>query len=98
MVPGPVPLDPECEEELPARQVPQLASCAQRLSDDVHGPQDRKAGPVYERSGGKITERKCLLFRCSFVWGSPNGSLGRNNILAKKVNKCNVKSMCIALT
>ena len=54
MVTGSVPLDPEREEELPARQVPQLASRAQRLSDDVHGPQDRKARQVHERPRGKI--------------------------------------------
>ena len=51
---GPVPLDPEREEELPARQVPQLASRAQRLSDDVHGPQDRQARQVHERPRGEI--------------------------------------------
>jgi len=49
-----VSLDSEREEELPARQVPQLASRAQRLSDDVHGPQDRQARQVHERPRGEI--------------------------------------------
>ena len=46
-------MDPEREEELPAGEVPQLAPRPQRLPDHVHASQDRKAGPVHERSGGQ---------------------------------------------
>ncbi len=40
-------LDLECEEELQASQVSQLASCVQRMSDHVHHFKDWKVGQIH---------------------------------------------------
>ena len=40
-------MDFECEEKLPAGEVPQLAPRPQRLPNHVHRPQDRQDGAVH---------------------------------------------------
>ena len=45
-------MGPECQEELPACQVPQLATRPERLPDDVHDAQDREDGQVHGRPRG----------------------------------------------
>ena len=44
---GLVPLGAKCQEELPTRQLSQLAARAQRLSDHVHCAKDGKNGSVH---------------------------------------------------
>ena len=41
-------MDPEREEELQAREVPQLEARPQRLSDHVHRLENGKAGSIHE--------------------------------------------------
>jgi len=45
-----VSLDFERQEELSAGQIPQLASRAQRLSDDVHRLENRETRQIYDRA------------------------------------------------
>ena len=45
---GFVSVDPEREEELQARQVPQLEARPQRLSNHVHRLENGKAGSIHE--------------------------------------------------
>lgn len=45
-------MGPERQEELPARQVSQLATRSERLPDHVHHAQDREDGQVHGRPRG----------------------------------------------
>ena len=46
--PGFMSVDSKREEELQARQVPQLEARPQRLSDNVHRVENRKVGSIHE--------------------------------------------------
>jgi len=51
---GPMSLDSQCQEELPAGQVPQLAARPQRGSDHVRHVEDRQDGTLHDRSRSEL--------------------------------------------
>ena len=51
---GPVSLDSQCQEELPASQVPQLEARPQRGSDHVRHAEDRQDGTLHDRLGSEL--------------------------------------------
>ena len=58
---GPVSLDSQCQEELPAGQVPQLAARPQRGSDHVRHAEDRQDGTLHDRLGSELKNTNWLI-------------------------------------